>query len=86
MNDRLSDETFLSRFDDGSLAEFHHRGHLRLTWLLVQRNGRDGAHAATASAIRRFAAHKGQRQKYHETLTRSEGPRYPHGSIPDAPG
>jgi len=50
-------------------TEFHHRDHLRLTWIYLRRFGPDEAPAAIAAAIRRFAAHHGQAERYHETMT-----------------
>ena len=67
----MNDKEFLHAFMAGSLpaGHFHHRDHLRLTWLLV---GRQGAHAAggtIASALRQLTTSHGQTAKYHETLT-----------------
>ena len=68
----MSDDDFVQAFLSGSLpnAQFHHRDHLRLTWLLVRRLGPAARSDAVASGIQRFAAHHGHAEKYHETMTR----------------
>lgn len=65
----MTDEEFLAAFHDCSLTEFHHRDHVRLTWLVVTRTGVETAAATVSDGIRRFAAHHGQTAKYHETMT-----------------
>ncbi|HXT36338.1 MAG TPA: hypothetical protein VN837_12245 [Chloroflexota bacterium] len=67
----MSDEVFLQGFLDGSLSpeQFHHRDHLRLSWLLIRQSGIDGAGAQISAGIRAFAAHHGHPEKYHETMT-----------------
>ncbi len=67
----MTDDDFVRAFLDGSLppAEFHHRDHLRLSWVLIRRLGLAAAASAIATGIQRFAARHGQSQKYHETLT-----------------
>lgn len=68
----MTDDDFVRAFLDGSLppAEFHHRDHLRLSWVLIRRLGVVEAARAITDGIQRFAAQLGQSQKYHETLTR----------------
>jgi hypothetical protein len=67
----MTDEEFVRAFLDRSLspAGFHHRDHVRLTWLLIRQVGEERAAVAVAEGIRRFAAAHGQPEKYHETLT-----------------
>jgi CDP-diacylglycerol--glycerol-3-phosphate 3-phosphatidyltransferase len=67
----MTDDKFLQAFMDVTLggAQFHHRDHLRLAWLLVTRFDREAARVAISQGIRRFAAHHGQSEKYHETMT-----------------
>jgi hypothetical protein len=64
-----SDSEFLAAFDSGSLAAFHHRDHVRLALLFVQRYGMPEAEQRLAAAIRRFAEQAGQSAKYHHTMT-----------------
>jgi hypothetical protein len=67
-----ADEHFLAAFEAGQIAnqDFHHRDHLRLAWIQIRRLGLEGASDAIAGAIRRFAAHHGHPDRYHETMTR----------------
>ena len=68
----MTDVEFLDAFESGALstAQFHHRDHLRLAWLQVDRLGLEGAAAAVSAGIRGFAAEHGLDRLYHETLTR----------------
>ena len=68
----MTDQEFLHAFESGHLspAEFHHRDHLRLAWLEVDRLGLEAGAAAVASGIRRFATAHGHHRLCHETLTR----------------
>ena len=67
----MNDDDFLRAFLGGALppAQFHHRDHLRLAWLLVRQFGAGAAGPALADGIRRYAAAHGQAARYHETLT-----------------
>ncbi|HTT33983.1 MAG TPA: hypothetical protein VMH48_10315 [Methylomirabilota bacterium] len=66
-----SDEEFLRAFEDLSFpAElFHHREHVRVTWLYLKTDDATRATERMAASIRRFANHHGAMQKYHHTLT-----------------
>jgi len=68
----VTDQEFLDAFKAGRISpgEFHHRDHLRLAFLQVQRLGPGPAATAVAEGIRSFAAAHGQQRLYHETLTR----------------
>ncbi len=66
----MTDDEFLRAFLSGRLHEFHHRDHLRLTWIVITRHGAVKAPGMISSGIRQFAAHHGQGEKYHETMTR----------------
>lgn len=67
----MTDDEFITAFLSGTLAEsqFHHRDHLRLTWLLLRRHGRERGGQILADGIRQFAAAHGQTTRYHETMT-----------------
>ena len=67
-----ADEQFLEAFEAGQIAnqDFHHRDHLRLAWIQIRRLGVERAADAVANGIRRFAAHHGHGNRYHETMTR----------------
>ena len=66
------DAELLARFEDASLPDraFHHREHLRVAWMQLQREG-DLARAAIRfrRSLQRFAAAHGKPQLFHETLT-----------------
>ncbi|HYM51278.1 MAG TPA: hypothetical protein VET65_12005 [Candidatus Limnocylindrales bacterium] len=68
----MTDDEFLHAFATASLRndEFHHRDHLRLTWLMLRRQGVDAGGDAVARGIQRFAAAHGHGPRYHETMTR----------------
>src|SRR5260370_25308800 len=68
----MDDLEFLRLFHDGNLPgeEFRHRGHLRLTWLVLSRHGKDDAEQIVVREIRRLAVASGSPKRYHDTLTR----------------
>src|SRR5260370_30514563 len=68
----LSDDEFLHAFFSTELpnSDFHHRDHLRLTWLVVGRRGLPEAERVIAEAIQHFAAVHGHAARYHHTMTR----------------
>jgi len=67
----LADLEFVRKFEACELANdcFHHQDHIRLGWIYLQRYGEKEARERIAEAIRRFAAHHGNSDKYHETIT-----------------
>jgi hypothetical protein len=67
----VTDDQFASAFErcEISNAGFHHRDHIRLAWIYVQRYGAQEAGDRIVVAIRKFAAHHGKPEKYHETMT-----------------
>lgn len=68
----MSDQQFLAAVADlsYSAAGFHHGDHLRLGWLLLEQLGLEAAISKAADLIRRFGAHHGKADLYHETITR----------------
>ncbi len=60
----------LDRFVDTTLpaANFHHRQHVQVAWLFVQKYGMPDALAEFSAAIKRFADAKGATGLYHETI------------------
>lgn len=68
----MNDDTLLAAFEALELApgELRHREHVRLGFILLARE-RDLAAAALRfrAALRRFTAHAGAADKYHETIT-----------------
>jgi diguanylate cyclase (GGDEF)-like protein len=68
----MTDDEFLHAFFALTLphAEFHHRDHLRLAWLVARRHGRAAAAGIVADGIRRYAAAHRHGAAYHDTMTR----------------
>jgi hypothetical protein len=66
------DEEFLAAFEAGQIPNqsFHHRDHLRLAWNQIRRLGMERASESVVVAIKHFAAHHGQANRYHDTMTR----------------
>jgi hypothetical protein len=71
MDYKLTDAEFLHAFESCELSNesFHHRDHIRLAWIYLQRYAELEAREHMAGAIRKFAAHHGKSDKYHETVT-----------------
>ena len=67
----LGDRDFLDAFESGTLPEgaFHHRDHVRLAWLYLQRLPPAAALARFSDGLRRFASSVGKSGLYHETIT-----------------
>ena len=73
IDNRLPDEELLSAFESGALtgSDFPHESHVRVTWLLVQRDGRAAAYDTIAAGIRDIACRAGRPDVFHETITRA---------------
>jgi hypothetical protein len=65
----MNDIDFLRAFEDTTLEPFHHRDHLRVTFLYLQQFGEGGTRQRLGPAILRYAAARNASQKYHETIT-----------------
>jgi hypothetical protein len=65
----MTDAEFLRAFDDTTLEPFHHRDHLRVTFLYLRQFGEQGTRERLGPAILRYAAARNVSQKYHETIT-----------------
>ena len=67
----IADETWLARAEAGHpLGAFGHREHLRLTWLVLDREPSVEAAAARVSdTIRRLAQAHGRPQRYNRTVS-----------------
>jgi hypothetical protein len=64
-----TDKEFTEAFESGSIESFHHRDHIRLAMIYVERYGMPEAGQRLAEAIRKFANRAGQAEKYHYTVT-----------------
>jgi hypothetical protein len=71
MSDALSDDEFVRAFESCELAPdlFHHRDHIRLARIYVDRLGAAAATERFRTALIKFALHNGVSDKYHETIT-----------------
>jgi hypothetical protein len=67
----LNDDDFVSGFEAGTLEQFHHSDHVRLTILYLERYDRDQALRRLSAGLIRFATSKGHPEKFHVTLTRA---------------
>jgi hypothetical protein len=66
----MTDEEFVHAFFASLPDGFHHRDHLRLAWLVLERKGSvDAALPLIEHAIQGFARAHGAERKYHRTLT-----------------
>ena len=81
----MSDEQFLAAFLDSSMppSGFDHLGHLRATWLLLQRRPLETAVEETCDAIARLAARLGVPGKYNRTLSEALVRLMAHGGGAD---
>jgi hypothetical protein len=65
-----ADDEFLRAFDARELRDgIGHREHLRLAWILIQRDGPDRAAPEIERRLRHLAAAHGMPERYHRTLT-----------------
>ena len=71
MNDHVSDEEFINQFETCTFpaASFHHREHVRVVWLYLQRYSVLETLARFSENLKRFAAANGKPNLYHETIT-----------------
>lgn len=67
----MSDAAFLSALETCVLppAEFDHEAHVRAAYLYLREHDFADALACMTKSIRRYAAHLGRPEKYHETIT-----------------
>jgi hypothetical protein len=67
----MKDEEFLAALERCELPPeaFPHAAHVRAGYLYLRAGGFDAALGRMRAAIRRYAAHLGKSEKYHETIT-----------------
>jgi hypothetical protein len=65
----MTDDTFLARFEAGSLQSFDHRDHLRVAFAYARRGGVEHAVDRARRGLRHLTAAHGEPERYHETLT-----------------
>jgi hypothetical protein len=67
----MSNQELIQRFESDSVPEdsFHHADHVRLAFAYLCEYPVPQALEKFASALKRFAAHRGKTQLYNETIT-----------------
>jgi hypothetical protein len=67
----VEDRELVEQFDACTLppAQFHHRNHVRLGWILLSELPLLDALARFRSSLQRYAGSLGASAKYHETIT-----------------
>jgi len=67
----MTDQEFVTALETCRLPneDFHHRDHIRLAWIYLRQQGFPEAAARLVESIRRYAAHYGAAQKFHQTIT-----------------
>ena len=69
--DSVTDDEFLADFLACRLraADFNHRAHVRIAWLMLERQPLDDAIESICIGIQRFAVHLGATTKFHRTMS-----------------
>ncbi len=67
----LTDDELVEGFEAGSLADFPHEQHVRLTIIYLARHGRAETLRKLSDGLLRFATAKGHPEKFHVTMTRA---------------
>ena len=87
----MSNDDFVKAFEDSTLDDLPHRGHVRLAYLYLERFDEREALERLVDGLRRFAAAKGKADKFHYTMTRAwlelimaARRRYPQAADADA--
>lgn len=67
----MKDEEFIKQFETCTLLTecFHHRDHVKLVWLYLQRYPLLETLIRFSEGLKRFAAAHGKNNLYHETIT-----------------
>ena len=65
----MTNEEVIQRFEAGAVESFHHADHVRLAFAYLNHYPVLQALEKFASALKEFAASRGNTQLYHETIT-----------------
>jgi hypothetical protein len=67
----MNDEDFINQFEASTLpsGSFHHRDHVKLAWLYLQRHSLLETLVRFSEGLKRFATANGKDNLYHETIT-----------------
>jgi hypothetical protein len=85
----LTEDELVHGFETGTLPEFPHKDHVRLTIVYLNRHGQEDTRRRMLEGLARFATAKGQPQKFHVTMTHAwidliEAARRAHPGAADA--
>lgn len=65
----MTDDELLHAFETCTMGAFHHRDHVRVTWLYLRRMSPARTLETLIPGLKRFAESKGRAEHYHETIT-----------------
>jgi hypothetical protein len=65
----MTDSEFQRAFEDTTLEPFHHRDHLRVTWIYLSQFGETATLERLGPAILRYADARRVGHKFHQTVT-----------------
>jgi hypothetical protein len=65
----VDDDDLLASFEAGTLETFPHESHLRVIYLLIQRDGLDAAVTSMSARIKEWARSSGRPEAFHVTRT-----------------
>ena len=65
----MDDDELLAAFESGTLEAFPHESHLRVIYLLIQRDGLDAAVSGMSDRIKDWARASGRPEAFHVTRT-----------------
>lgn len=87
----MTDEELVGGFEAGSLADFPHEQHVRLTIIYLCRHGHAETLRKLSDGLLRFATAKGHPEKFHVTMTRAwidliDAARCAHPGVDDPAG
>ena len=65
----MTDDALIASFESATFGSFHHRDHVRVSWIYLRRLGLHAALAAVSDGLKRLSIGHGQEAKYHETVS-----------------
>ena len=65
----MTEDALIAAFESATVGSFHHRDHVRVSWIYLRRVGLHAALAAVSDGLRRLSIAHGQAAKYHGTVS-----------------
>ena len=65
----MTDDELILGFEAATVSSFHHRDHVRVSWIYLRRLGLHAALDAVSRGLRGLSAAHGHEAKYHETVS-----------------